>query len=208
MPTSTIGKNKMNSEINIQDIGNHVPRRGNSFSRKFAQWSMKLFGWSIQGELPNLSKFIIVGAPHTSNWDFILVIATAAALNVRISWMAKHSLFRGPMGPVFRWMGGIAVDRKAAGGVVGDSVNTFNKTEKLILCITPEGTRGKVTTWKSGFYRIAQNAEIPILLASFDYGKKVVGLGPVYRPSGDFDADLVEIKKHYEDVQAKHPKSV
>ena len=195
----------MNSKITFQDIGKNVPRRGNKISRKLAKWSMKLFGWSINGEVPNLGKFIIIGAPHTSNWDFLLVIATAAALNIRISWMAKHSLFRGPMGPIFRWMGGVAVDRRVAGGIVGDSVNTFNNADELILCITPEGTRDKVQAWKSGFYRIAEEAKIPILLATFDYEKKVVGLGPVVTPSGDYDADLTDIKAHYAGIKGKHP---
>ncbi len=187
------------------EIGQNVPRNGNKVSRKLAHWGMKLFGWSITGQLPDLNKFIIIGAPHTSNWDFILVIATGLTLGVPISWLGKHSLFRGPMGPVFRWMGGVAVDRKAAGGVVGDSVKTFKKSDHLILCITPEGTRNKVKKWKAGFYYISQKANVPILLAAFDYGKKVVNLGPLLTPSSDYKVDIEIIKKHYAPIQARHP---
>ena len=202
MPKSS---NLMSASNNLPAVGNNIPRRGNVISRKLALWGMKLFGWSIHGELPDANKFVIIGVPHTSNWDFILVIATATALGIRISWMAKNTLFRGLAGPIFKWMGGVAIDRNAPGGVVGDSVSTFNRSEKLILCITPEGTRGKVTTWKSGFYRIVQEANIPLLLATFDYGKKELVLGPVFPISGDYESDLERIKEHYKGVKAKHP---
>lgn len=195
----------MSTGKNFPHVGENVPRRGNLITRKLAWWSMRLFGWSTSGQVPNLSKFIIVGAPHTSNWDFIIVIAAATALGIRLSWLAKHTLFRGPTGPVFRWMGGIAVDRNAAGGVVGDTVNSFNQSDKLIIGITPEGTRSKVKGWKSGFYRIAQQAEIPILLAAFDYGKKDLTLGPLFYPTGDYEADLARIQEHFKNIKAKHP---
>ncbi len=195
----------MSTNKNKPAIGNNVPRRGNIITRKLTWWTMRLLGWSVSGEVPNLSKFLIVGAPHTSNWDFILVIAAATSLGIRLSWLAKHTLFRGPTGSIFRWMGGIPVDRNAPGGVVGDIINSYNQMDGLILGITPEGTRGKVKGWKSGFYRIAQGADVPILLAAFDYGKKDVTLGPVFQPTGDYETDLVQIKEHYKGVKAKHP---
>lgn len=195
----------MRKITNLPVIGDNVPRRGNAMTRKLVWWGMQLFGWSTSGEVPNYNKFLIVGAPHTSNWDFIIVIATATALGIRLSWMGKHSLFRGPMGPIFRWMGGISVNRNAAGGIVGDTVKSFNQMDGLVLGITPEGTRGKVTVWKSGFYRIALEANVPMLLASFDYGKKDVTLGPLFQPTGDYEADLVRIQEHFKDIKAKHP---
>ncbi len=191
--------------IKTEEVGTHIPRRGNRVTRALAILFMLAIGWRIGGTLPDLHKFIIVGAPHTSNWDFILVIATATALGVRISWMGKHSLFRGPMGPVFRWMGGIPVDRRATHGVVGENVQAFQKMEKLILCITPEGTRQQVREWKSGFYQIAVQANVPVLLAAFDYGNKVVDLGPVLTPSGDYEADLSRIKAHYAPIRPRYP---
>ena len=188
-------------------LGENLPRRGSKITRKLIFWAMRLFGWKISGEIPNLKKFIIIGAPHTSNWDFVIVIATASTVGIRISWMGKHTLFRKPLGPIFHWMGGVAVNRRAVGGIVSDTARTFDQADQLILCITPEGTRDKVTVWKSGFYHIAQEANVPILLAAFDYGEKVVTLGPLLQPSGDYETDLENIKAHYKGVKAKHPQS-
>lgn len=185
--------------------GPQLPRRGNRFTRALAVLFMALIGWRVTGGLPNLDKFIIVGAPHTSNWDFVLVMATATAVGVRISWMGKHSLFRGPMNPVFRWMGGIPINRQATQGVVGENVRAFHGRDKLVLCITPEGTRSKVREWRSGFYQIALGAGVPILLAAFDYTHKAVALGPVIEPTGNYEADLAQIKAHYATIRGKYP---
>lgn len=186
-------------------LGQKLPRRGNRLTRTVAILFMALIGWRITGGLPNLEKFIIVGAPHTSNWDFVLVMATATALGVRISWMGKHTLFRGPANRVLRWMGGIPIDRRATQGVVGENVQAFNGRDKLILCITPEGTRSKVRAWKSGFYQIALGAGVPILLAAFDYAHKAIDLGPVLQPSGNYEADLARIRAHYAAIRGKYP---
>ncbi|HXV97904.1 MAG TPA: lysophospholipid acyltransferase family protein [Anaerolineae bacterium] len=191
--------------VEVSEVGASLPRRGNRLTRALAILFMAAIGWRIGGELPNLHKFIIIGAPHTSNWDFVLVMATATALGVRISWMAKHSLFWGPLGPVFRWMGGVSVDRRAKHGVVGESVQAFQQLENLILCLTPEGTRQRVNEWKSGFYQIAMRAEVPILLAAFDYGNKMVALGPMIEPTGNYEVDLTRIKAHYAVVRPRHP---
>lgn len=191
--------------IDAAQLGEKLPRRGNRFSRALGLLFLGAIGWRVSGEVPNLSKFIIIGAPHTSNWDFILVMATAAVLNIHISWMAKHSLFRGPTGPFFRWLGGIPIDRRKAHGVVGEYVEAFGQRQHLLLCITPEGTRTKVREWKSGFYQIATKANVPILLAAFDYGKKQVRFGPMVTPSGDYEKDLAYIKSQYALVQGKYP---
>ncbi len=200
-----ITKNLKQRVVRTGEVGEGVPRRGNRITRALAILFMAAIGWRITGGLPDLHKFIIVGAPHTSNWDFILVIATATALGVRISWMGKHSLFRGPMGPVFRWMGGIPIDRRAKQGIVGENVRAFQQMEDLILCITPEGTRQRVHEWRSGFYQIAMQANVPVLLAAFDYGHKVVDLGPVIQPSGDYESDLAQIKAHYAPIRPRFP---
>ncbi|HRQ41456.1 MAG TPA: lysophospholipid acyltransferase family protein [Chloroflexota bacterium] len=191
--------------IKTGEVGECVPRRGNRVTRALAILFLAAIGWRIGGSLPDLHKFIIVGAPHTSNWDFVLVIATATALGVRISWMGKHSLFRGPLGPVFRWMGGISIDRRATHGIVGENVQAFEQMEKLILCITPEGTRQRVHEWRSGFYQIAMQAGVPMQLAAFDYGQKVVDLGPMIEPTGDYEADLARIKAHYAPIRPRYP---
>lgn len=204
----TTFSNRVIGEMPIGDqLPDKLPRRGNRMTHALAILFMAAVGWRITGTMPNLDKFIIVGVPHTSNWDFVMVIATAAALGVRISWMGKHSLFRGPMGPIMRWLGGVPVNRHAAHGVVGENVAAFSERSKLILCITPEGTRSKVREWKSGFYQIALGAQVPILLAAFDYDRKAVDFGPLVQPGGNYEADLACMKAHYAPIRGKHPQN-
>ena len=188
-------------------VGDRVIRRGGPLARWFARSTMKLFGWKVEGDLPNSEKFIVIGAPHTSNWDWVLVILAAYVLGVRISWMAKHTLFKRPFGGIMRWLGGVSIDRRAKHGTVGDAINSFAKVDKLILCITPEGTRHKVQEWKKGFYYIADGANVPIVVCAFDYGKKSMRFGPVFKPSGDVDGDLPTIKSYYDGVIAKYPEN-
>jgi 1-acyl-sn-glycerol-3-phosphate acyltransferase len=192
------------TDINSQQIGELVPRRGNLFTRWLSATALRLAGWRAMGKLPNAPKFIIIGAPHTSNWDFVLVMLASIKLNVRISWMGKQSLFRGVQGKVLRWLGGIPIDRNAAGGVVRENVRAFDRAKQLVLCITPEGTRSDAEEWKSGFYRIAQEAGVPILLAAFDFRNRVVWLGPTLEISGDYAADLAHIQDHYRGIRGRH----
>jgi len=192
-------------ETAVPNIGQAVPRRGGRFAKNFARLTMRLFGWRVEGVLPNDGKLLIIGAPHTSNWDWVLVMLTAYSLGVRISWMAKHTLFKKPFGGLMRWLGGIAIDRRAKHGTVQQAITSFKEKEKLILCITPEGTRSKVREWKQGFYHIAQGADVPVVVAAFDYGRKAVRLGPTFKPSGNLEADLPIIKSFYDGVVPRHP---
>ena len=188
---------------NPEHIGSSVPRRGNRFTVWLAQTLLRLARWRVIGVVTDAPKFIIIGAPHTSNWDFILVMLTAALCRVRVSWMGKHTLFTGPKGKLLRWLGGVAVHREVAQGIVSDTVAAFRESEQLVLCITPEGTRSGEPTWKSGFHRIAREAQIPILLAAFDYGNRVVWLGPTMQATEDYEADLAIIQANYEGIQGK-----
>lgn len=192
-------------ETTAPELGELVPRRGGHFSRRFARMIMGLFGWTVVGTLPNTRKFIVVGAPHTSNLDWFIVMGAAFVLGVRISWMAKHSLFKKPMGGIMRWLGGVPIDRRQAQGTVGSAVQQFNERDELILCITPEGTRARVQgQWKKGFYYIAEGANVPILAAAFDYGNKCVRFGPTFKPSGNVEADLPIIVSYFEGVKPRH----
>jgi 1-acyl-sn-glycerol-3-phosphate acyltransferase len=175
------------------------------FKRKLFKALLALFHWRIEGAVPDVPKCVIVGAPHTSNWDFVLTIVTAAALDLKIAWMGKHTLFRAPFGRLFRWLGGIPIDRRDAGGVVAQNVAEFSRRDKLLLCITPEGTRSKVREWRTGFYHIAVGAQVPIMLVAFDYGRKVVAVGRMFMPSGDLAADLAEIQAYYRTITPRHP---
>lgn len=162
-------------------------------------------GWRIQGRVPNLPKFVIIGAPHTSNWDFPIMILFAFALKVKIFWMGKDALFRKPFDIFFKRLGGIPIDRSKSNQVVAQMVQIFQENENLIVVIPPEGTRKKVRFWKTGFYYIAKGADIPIVMGYIDYRLKVGGFGPMIRPTGNIESDMSEIKAFYSDITGKYP---
>jgi 1-acyl-sn-glycerol-3-phosphate acyltransferase len=141
---------------------------------------------------------VLIGAPHTSNWDFVVALATAFALGLEIHWLGKHTLFRPPVGPLMRWLGGIPVDRRVRSGVVSQSVEAIRSRDQMLLCIAPEGTRGRVRRWKTGFYHIARETGLPILLCHLNNPRRILGFGPTFRPGNDTDADLAAIRAHYE----------
>lgn len=186
-------------------IGEQVPRRGNALARWLGSRLLARLGWRITGAFPDVPQAVVIGAPHTSNWDGVFGIAAVLALRLRITLMGKDSLFRGPAGPVLRWLGLIPVDRRSAAGVVAQSVAKFREKPQLLLGIAPEGTRKGASEWKSGFYRIAVEAQVPIVVAVFDYGAREVRLPLTLYPSGDFDADMARILACYRGVQPKRP---
>jgi 1-acyl-sn-glycerol-3-phosphate acyltransferase len=165
--------------------------------RAIGQAYLRLSGWRIEGTVPGESKFVAIVAPHTSNWDFSLGVAVLFALELRVSWLGKHSLFRPPFQAFFYWLGGIPVDRRASHGVVGTCVQAFESAPALLLALSPEGTRKGVSRWKTGFYSIAAGAGVPILPVAFDYRDHVVHLLPLFRPSGDLDRDLPLIQAQF-----------
>src|SRR5499426_3596018 len=168
---------------------------------------MKAFGWGLEGRLPDVNKLVVIAAPHTSNWDLPILLSLAFALKAKACWLGKHTLFRWPYGFLFRWMGGLPVYRSASQNVVAQSVEMFRNSEKLILTIPPEGTRSKVSHWKTGFYYIALGAEVPISLGFIDYKRKVSGVGPTIYPTGDIEADMEAIRNFYANVTAKYPEN-
>ena len=166
---------------------------------------LKLFGWhAIQG-LPKSKKYVLIGAPHTSNWDFVVGMMAALAIGLRFKWLAKHTLFKYPFGPILKFFGGIPVDRRVRSSVIEKMTEMFNKREHLVLGITPEGTRSKAKYWKSGFYYIALNAKVPIALAYLDYGNKKIGIGKVFSPSEAIESDMEIIREFYADKIGKNP---
>ncbi|EGF30997.1 Acyltransferase family protein [Oxalobacteraceae bacterium IMCC9480] len=167
---------------------------------------LRLMGWKVEGTAPAAAKFVLIAAPHTSNWDFPVTLMVCAVLRLRIYWMGKASLFAGPFGPVMRWLGGIAVERSKAGNLVQDTVDAFSRSERLAVIVPPEGTRNKVTHWKTGFYYIALGAQVPIALAFLDFGRKAGGIGRMFEPSGDIEADMVIIRQFYAGITGKNPR--
>ena len=160
----------------------------------------------MEGSLPpEATKSVFIAAPHTSNWDLPYTLMVAFVLRLNIYWMGKSSLFRWPFGPVMRWLGGIAVDRGTNNKLVAASAAAIVAAPgPLQLVVPPEGTRDKTRHWKTGFYFIALQARVPIVLAYMDYSRKVSGLGPLFVPTGDVEADLAEIKLFYAGIRGRN----
>jgi len=165
---------------------------------------LKLTGWRKEGRLPDSPKYVIIAAPHTSNWDLFYALVIASAFRIKINWMGKKSIFRFPFRGICRWLGGIPVDRSKSNNAVEQSVRLFKERDQLGLMVSPEGTRQKVHYWKTGFYHIAHGAGVPIALGFLDYRRKVGGFGPTFLPTGNIEADMVEIKAFYTDVTGKY----
>ncbi len=173
--------------------------------RRISQWILKTAGWTLSAPLEEPAKSVLVVAPHTSNWDFIMGKLSYWALGRESSFLMKKSWFFFPVGNLLRSMGGIAVDRGRRSSITDQVAEEFKKRSNFHVAITPEGTRKRVKKWKMGFYQIATKAEVPIELAYFDYSKKEVGIKKIIIPSGDFDADLKEIREYYKDVKGRFP---
>lgn len=167
---------------------------------------LRLTGWRVLGELPaGARKSVFIAAPHTSNWDLPYTLMVAFVLRLNVHWMGKASLFRFPFGGLMRWLGGIAVDRSKSTNLVVASANAITRANgALQLIVPPEGTRSKTRYWKTGFYHIAQAAQVPIVMAYMDYANKVSGLGPVFVPTGDLEADMLTIKAFYAPFKGKN----
>ncbi len=170
-----------------------------------ARFLFKLLGWRISGQVPNLNKFVVIMAPHTSAWDFPIGMLAKFILNVQFSFLAKQEIFKPPFGFIFKALGGIAVDRSASHNMVDQAVKTFAEREHFILALSPEGTRKYVAKWKTGFYYIALKAHVPIVLAFLDYEKKLAGIGPTFYPTGNAEQDIETIKAFYRTIKGRHP---
>ncbi|MCY4264179.1 MAG: lysophospholipid acyltransferase family protein [Gammaproteobacteria bacterium] len=160
-----------------------------------------LIGWRTRGEPLAHQRCVLIGAPHTSNWDFPLMLMVVLKLKLRIFWMGKHTLFPFPFGWFMKWLGGIPIDRTSAHNVVNETVEKFAQHDELVVLVPPEGTRKKVDHWKTGFYHIAHNASVPILLGYVNASAKEAGFADFFTPTGDLDKDFVEIMAFYKDMK-------
>jgi 1-acyl-sn-glycerol-3-phosphate acyltransferase len=166
---------------------------------------MRLFGWDIEGELPNAPKFVFAVAPHTSNWDFPIGVLSMLAFGVQMSWLGKHSIFFFPVAPILRWLGGEPVDRSASHGVVGEAIERFRTREQWVLGIAPEGTRKRTDRWRTGFYRIAAGAGVPICPVWIDFSRRRLGLGPLVWTTDDEAADFAKLGGFFNKAMARFP---
>ncbi|HUH98300.1 MAG TPA: lysophospholipid acyltransferase family protein [Anaerolineales bacterium] len=170
-----------------------------------AKAGLRLTGWKVEGQFPSLPKFVVIGAPHTSNWDFLMFLAVILQQRADVRFMGKSELFNKPFGWFFYWCGGIPVDRSKAQGLVEQMVQACDKSDCFVLTIAPEGTRNKVREWKRGFYHIAKNSRIPVAMAVVDGMRKVVGLGKIYHPTDDIEADLKAIQEFFTGMVGINP---
>ena len=175
--------------------------------RLVSRLCLRLLGWRLLGSIaPQMKKAVVIAAPHTSNWDLPYSLMAGFGLGLQAHWLGKASLFRFPFGGVMRWLGGIGVERSRPGQLVSAAVNCFKASEgPLFLMIPPEGTRSKVREWKTGFYYIAQGAQVPIILAYMDHGKKEAGLGPCLEITGNLEQDMATVKAFYAPIRGLRP---
>lgn len=192
----------------IPTLGEALPRRGNAALAAFGRGMLRVLGWRIEGEIPDVPKLVIAVAPHTSNWDFVVGIAAMFALDLRLSFLGKHTIFRGPFDALLRWMGGIPVDRASPHGVVAECVRAFAQSDRRVLAIAPQGTRKGRGRFRSGFLHIARGAGVPVLLAALDYGARCVRLGPLLHACADVEADLARIEAHFATVRGKRARAM
>lgn len=167
---------------------------------------LKVTGWRVEGAMPpNTAKSVLIAAPHTSNWDLPYTLMVCFVLRLTPYWMGKASIFRAPFGGVMRWLGGIPVDRSKSNNLVAASAEAIRAADfSLQLIVPPQGTRSETRQWKTGFYYIAQAAQVPIVLAYMDYANKRSGLGPMFVPTGDLAADMATIQAFYAPFKGKN----
>jgi 1-acyl-sn-glycerol-3-phosphate acyltransferase len=181
--------------MEVPDLPPNVPRGGSVFTAALGRAVLGLLRFRFEGTIPDVPRGVMIVAPHTSNWDFLVGLAAKAALNLGAHWLGKHTIFRpAPVAALMRATGGIPVDRSSPETAVDAVTRAFAEHEKLIIAIAPEGTRVRVERWKTGFYRFAKAANVPILPVAFDWGQRRVTFLPAFHPTGNYEADVAVLQ--------------
>ncbi len=170
----------------------------------FATFSLFVLLWKTKGKIPDIKKFVMIAAPHSSNWDFVFFLLIIFKFKISVHWMGKHTMFKWPFKWLLKRLGGIPINRSEKTNVVQSMANAFENSKKLIITIAPSGTREKVMTWKTGFYHIASQAKVPIVCGFIDYKQNSIGIGPVFEPSDDMETDMKSIKTFYAPFSGKY----
>ena len=199
--------NKKTISAAMNERPEHMPTRNNSVVTYIAMFFWWLSGWRTVGSLPNEKKILVAAAPHTSNWDFIVGLPIILTLGIKGSIMMKKEAFIWPFSYLWRWIGFIPVDRHSPKGAVGSAVEYFENNEAMWFVMSPEGTRSKIKHWRSGFLNIAHQANVPILLVSWDFPTKTVTFGRVMRTSGDYEKDMLEVREYFSQFTGKRPEN-
>tara|TARA_B100000678_G_C18128139_1_gene469590 strand:- start:373 stop:978 length:606 start_codon:yes stop_codon:yes gene_type:complete len=176
--------------------------------RKIARFGINISGWTIKGRVPDEERIVIIAAPHTSNWDFVLAMLAIFGLNIKLRWLGKHSIFKPGFKNFFKWLGGIPVYRDNPSNLIDNVVKIVKREKSIVIAMTPEGTRKKVKRWKTGFLRIAKQTHSKILLISIDAPTKSIEIGKIFNPTGNSEDDLAFIQKYYSSFRGiNHQKS-
>lgn len=197
--------------MSLEDVAPEVPsrvaRRNSAMLRWFGRCGLRAAGWRVTGNLPDTEKILVIGAPHTSNWDWVVAVFVMWALDIRMTVLIKDTVFWGPVGWFLRLTGAMPVNRRNPAGIAEDVAGNIRAAERIIVVITPEGTRSRVEKWKTGFLRIAEAALIPIVQVSFDYPSRTLHLGPIAELSGDVDTDIERIRAYYRPFTGCRPEN-
>ena len=195
----------------LEEVAPRVPPRvahgGNRFTNWLGRTLLRLAGWRIAGNLPDVEKMIVIAAPHTSNWDWAVAMASQFALGIRINYLIKDTAFWWPVSIFLSLTGGVPVNRREPVGMADDVARRIAQADRVVMVITPEGTRSRVEKWKTGFLRIAQAAQVPIVQVSWDYPSKTLMLGPVAVLSGDIETDITTIRQYYRQFTGCNPEN-
>ena len=191
---------------------NQIPERlrgsRSKILRKIARFGINISGWTIKGNVPDEERIVIIAAPHTSNWDFILAMLAIFGLNIKVRWLGKNSIFKPGFKLFFEWLGGIPVYRDNPSSLIDNVVKIVKREKSIVIAMTPEGTRKKVKRWKTGFLRIAKQTHSKILLISIDAPTKSIEIGNIFNPTGNSEDDLAFIQKYYSSFRGiNHQKS-
>ena len=182
-----------------------VPRHRGAVRRAIGLAGLRILRWRVAGNLPDEPRMVIAVAPHTSNWDFVVGFMAYLALELQATWFGKHTLFRWPLGVIFRRFGGIPIERTRSANVVELYVREFERRDRMVLAIAPEGTRKRVPEWKSGFYHIAVGAGVPIVPVALDFSSRLVRILPPLHPTGDAERDIATLRARFQTTMARHP---
>jgi 1-acyl-sn-glycerol-3-phosphate acyltransferase len=188
-------------------MSNTRTRSRRRIRRALARLFLAATGWKPEGERPTPERYVLIAAPHTTNWDFPYLLAFAEHFGLTISWLGKASLFRPPLGPIMRALGGIPIERSRSENRVAEMARLFTEREALGLVVPAEATRSRAEYWKSGFYYIAMAADVPVVLSYLDYQRRRGGFGPAFVPSGDVARDMDTVRAFYADKKGKYPEA-
>ena len=174
-----------------------------SFFYSIGRLGLSILGWKTKGQVPDLKKFVLICAPHTSNWDFVFFLLMVFKFRMRVYWMGKEAMFRPPFRTLLLWLGGIPIDRSRSANTVSQMANAFDRADQLIIALAPSGTRSRDVGWKTGFYHIAREAGVPIVCGFVDYKRRTGGIGPAFFPKGDTRRELKQIQSFYRDKSGR-----